>query len=137
MTEVLGGQVPLDVMVETVTLGARRTSSLASCARSRSPPSAASAPPPTCRPSRRRACRATESSRWFGIAAPAGTPPAVVERLNRELRKVLDEAEVQKRLSALGGGLRADRPRPEMRAQVQTEVERWKKLVESRRIEKQ
>jgi tripartite-type tricarboxylate transporter receptor subunit TctC len=73
---------------------------------------------------------------WLGIAAPAGTPPAVVERLNRELRKVLDEPEVQKRLSALGGGSAPIAP-DLMRAQVQTEVERWKKLVESRRIEKQ
>jgi len=73
---------------------------------------------------------------WLGIAAPAGTPPAVVERLNRELRKVLDEQEVQKRLSALGGGAAPIAP-DLMRAQVQTEVERWKKLVESRRIEKQ
>jgi len=73
---------------------------------------------------------------WLGIAAPAGTPPAVVERLNRELRKVLDEAEVQKRLSALGGGSAPIAP-DLMRAQVQTEVERWKKLVESRKIEKQ
>jgi tripartite-type tricarboxylate transporter receptor subunit TctC len=73
---------------------------------------------------------------WLGIAAPAGTPPAIVERLNRELRKVLDESEVQKRLAALGGGSAPISP-DLMRAQVQTEVERWKKLVESRRIEKQ
>ena len=73
---------------------------------------------------------------WLGIAAPAGTPPAVVERLNRELRKVLDEQEVQKRLSALGGGSAPISP-DLMRAQVQSEVERWKQLVESRRIEKQ
>jgi tripartite-type tricarboxylate transporter receptor subunit TctC len=73
---------------------------------------------------------------WLGIAAPAGTPPAIVERLNRELRKVLDEAEVQKRLAALGGGSAPISP-DLMRAQVQTEVERWKKLVESRKIEKQ
>jgi tripartite-type tricarboxylate transporter receptor subunit TctC len=73
---------------------------------------------------------------WLGIAAPAGTPPAIVERLNRELRKVLDEAEVQKRLAALGGGSAPISP-DLMRAQVQTEVERWKKLVESRGIERQ
>ena len=73
---------------------------------------------------------------WLGIAAPANTPPAIVERLNRELRKVLDEQEVQKRLSALGGGSAPTSP-DLMRAQVQTEVERWKKLVDSRRIEKQ
>ena len=73
---------------------------------------------------------------WLGIAAPAGTPPAIVERLNRELRKVLDEPEVHKRLAALGGGAAPTTP-DLMRAQVQTEVERWKKLVESRKIERQ
>ena len=73
---------------------------------------------------------------WLGIAAPAGTPPAIVDRLNRELRKVLDEPEVQKRLAALGGGSAPTTP-DLMRAQVQTEVERWKKLVESRKIERQ
>ena len=73
---------------------------------------------------------------WLGIAAPGGTPPAIVERLNRELRKVLDEPDVQKRLGALGGGAAPIAP-DLMRAQVQTEVERWKKLVESRRIERQ
>ena len=73
---------------------------------------------------------------WLGIAAPAGTPPAIVDRLNRELRKVLDEPEVQKRLAALGGGAAPIAP-DLMRAQVQTEVERWKKLVESRKIERQ
>ena len=73
---------------------------------------------------------------WLGIAAPAGTPPAIVERLNRELRKVLDESEVQKRLASLGGGSAPTTP-DLMRAQVQTEVERWKRLVESRKIERQ
>ena len=73
---------------------------------------------------------------WLGIAAPAGTPPAIVERLDRELRKVLDEPDVQKRLAALGGGSAPTTP-DLMRSQVQTEVERWKKLVESRKIERQ
>ena len=73
---------------------------------------------------------------WLGIAAPAGTPPPIVERLNRELHKVLEDAEVQKRLAALGGGSAPTTP-DLMRSQVQTEVERWKKLVESRKIERQ
>ena len=70
---------------------------------------------------------------WLGIAAPAGTPPAVVESLNRNLRKALAEPEVQKRLAALGGGAAPVTP-DEMRGQVQTEIERWKKLVDSRGI---
>ena len=73
---------------------------------------------------------------WLGIAAPAGTPPAIVEALNKNLRKVLAEQEVQKRLAALGGGAAPVSPE-QMRQQVQTEIDRWKKLVEARRIERQ
>ena len=72
---------------------------------------------------------------WLGIAAPAGTPAAVVESLNRNLRKTLAEPEVQKRLASLGGGAAPVAPE-EMRRQVQTEIERWKKLVEARGIQR-
>jgi tripartite-type tricarboxylate transporter receptor subunit TctC len=72
---------------------------------------------------------------WLGIAAPAGTPPATVDTLNRNLRKALAEPEVQKRLAALGGGAAPSSP-DEMRLQVQEEIERWKKLVASRSIQR-
>ena len=73
---------------------------------------------------------------WLGIAAPGGTPAATVQRLNRDLRTVLSNADVQQRLAALGG--RAAPTTPEqMRAHVQTEIERWRGLVERRHIEKQ
>ena len=70
---------------------------------------------------------------WLGIAAPAGTPAPIVQKLNADLHKALGVAEVQKRLAALGGGAAPVSP-DEMRKQVQTEIERWKKLVESRSI---
>ena len=39
---------------------------------------------------------------WFGIIAPAGTPPAVVSFLNGEISKVIKKPEFQKRLTELG-----------------------------------
>ena len=39
---------------------------------------------------------------WYGMFAPAGTPPDIVSRLNRELVKVLGTPEVRQRLDALG-----------------------------------
>ncbi|MCC6776245.1 MAG: tripartite tricarboxylate transporter substrate binding protein [Hyphomicrobiales bacterium] len=39
---------------------------------------------------------------WFGIAAPAKTPPELIERLGRELREITGQAEVQKKLVPLG-----------------------------------
>jgi tripartite-type tricarboxylate transporter receptor subunit TctC len=43
------------------------------------------------------------SDSWFGLSAPAGTPPAVVERLNRETRAFLANPEIRARLAELGG----------------------------------
>ena len=39
---------------------------------------------------------------WVGLFAPAGTPPALINRLNAEVRKALDNPEVRERLQALG-----------------------------------
>jgi len=39
---------------------------------------------------------------WVGLFAPAGTPRAVIDRLNDEARKALDSPEVRERLQALG-----------------------------------
>ena len=38
---------------------------------------------------------------WVGLFAPAGTPPALIDRLNAEVRKALDSPEVKERLLAL------------------------------------
>lgn len=43
------------------------------------------------------------SDSWFGLSAPAGTPAAVVERLNRETRAFLSTPEIRARLAELGG----------------------------------
>ncbi|RDI17741.1 tripartite-type tricarboxylate transporter receptor subunit TctC [Pseudacidovorax intermedius] len=43
-----------------------------------------------------------EVTGWFGILAPAATPPAIVDRLNREVNAALAQPAVQQRLKALG-----------------------------------
>jgi tripartite-type tricarboxylate transporter receptor subunit TctC len=43
-----------------------------------------------------------ESGLWFGLNAPAGTPPAVIERLNAEVRRVFGLADVKAQLAAQG-----------------------------------
>jgi tripartite-type tricarboxylate transporter receptor subunit TctC len=49
---------------------------------------------------------------WFGLLAPAATPPAVVARLNKEVEAILQQADVKERLAAIGvepgGGSTAD-----------------------------
>jgi tripartite-type tricarboxylate transporter receptor subunit TctC len=39
---------------------------------------------------------------WVGMLAPAGTPPAVIERLNAEVKEALASPEIKERLAALG-----------------------------------
>jgi tripartite-type tricarboxylate transporter receptor subunit TctC len=70
---------------------------------------------------------------WIGIAAPAATPPAVVERINAEFNKALSAPDVRAKLAALGvdpvGGTTAD-----MTQYVRSDAERWAKIVRQANI---
>lgn len=73
---------------------------------------------------------------WLGVAATKGTPPAVVERLNRELRAVLDQPAIKQRLIDWGGSPRASTP-SEFRNRVEGEIRQLSKIVTERKIEAQ
>lgn len=65
---------------------------------------------------------------WAGWMAPAGTPPAVINRLNEATRQALLSAEVRTRLRQMGGEAQASTSR-EMAAMVQAELAKWSKVV--------
>ncbi len=65
---------------------------------------------------------------WFGLFAPARTPPAVVERLSAALPPILAEADMGARLARLGF-TPAPLPAPEFAAFQRAEVARWRDLV--------
>jgi tripartite-type tricarboxylate transporter receptor subunit TctC len=71
---------------------------------------------------------------WLGIAAPAGTPPDIVDKLNQVLRVVLDQPAVRQKLVDLGGNPRASSP-AEFQARVQRDIDSLRKVVSQRRIE--
>ena len=99
MTDALGGNIPL---VYTAVAGAMpHVKAGAWC---RSPYRAASACHrcPTCRPSSSPALPDFEATSWVAILAPAKTPSAVVDRLNRELNAVLSDPAIVERLATLG-----------------------------------
>jgi tripartite-type tricarboxylate transporter receptor subunit TctC len=73
---------------------------------------------------------------WLGVAATKGTPPAVVERINRELRAVLDQPAIKQRLIDWGGSPRASTP-TEFRNRVEGEIRQLSKIVTERKIEAQ
>jgi tripartite-type tricarboxylate transporter receptor subunit TctC len=69
-----------------------------------------------------------ESSTWTAIAAPARTPPAVVERLNREIQAVLQMPDVQEKAAAMGSVLTGGTPEW-FRDFLASELAKYGKLV--------
>ncbi len=69
-----------------------------------------------------------EASAWFGAAAPKGTPPAVIEKLNREFNAALADPVMKAKLADLGGV-----PLPGTPEQFweihKMETEKWAKIV--------
>jgi tripartite-type tricarboxylate transporter receptor subunit TctC len=70
-----------------------------------------------------------EAVQWFGIAAPAGTPREVVQRLNAEIKAILAMPEVQKRFVELGFDVVGDTP-DEFAQFLRAENAKWKKIAE-------
>jgi tripartite-type tricarboxylate transporter receptor subunit TctC len=69
-----------------------------------------------------------ESNGWFGIVAPAGTPPDVIATLNTALVKVLNDPDVVERIRALGAEPMPMTP-AEYGAFIRTEIDKWSKVV--------
>ena len=76
------------------------------------------------------------ASSWNAIAAPAKTPAAIVERLNAEIQRALAAPEVREKLAALGVTARGSTP-DEMRRLVAADIEKWRRVIELAKIERQ
>jgi len=69
-----------------------------------------------------------ESSVWFGIMAPKGTPAEIVTRLNREVNAGLADPALRGKIDALGGGIAARSPE-DFGKLIAVETEKWGKVV--------
>jgi tripartite-type tricarboxylate transporter receptor subunit TctC len=65
---------------------------------------------------------------WHGLFAPAGTPPAVIERLNHDMNAVLAQADIKERLTGLGMTVGASTP-GELEALLRDEIGKWKSVA--------
>lgn len=74
-----------------------------------------------------------ESVAWWGVLAPAGTPPAIIAKLNEELAKALKAPEVAEKLSAQGMEIVGSKPEA-LQSLVQSEISRWAKVVKDNKI---
>ena len=130
LTELIGGR--LDVIFNTLTgsiphikSGRVRALAVASLERSVQLPDV---------PTVAQTLPGYEVTSFAGVVAPRGTPRPVIDRLNRELRAVLDLPDIRRQFTDLGGDVKASTPEAMMQ-QVTDEIAKWKRVVDARKIE--
>ena len=75
-----------------------------------------------------------DANAWFGVFAPAGTPPAIIAQLNGEITKIIKQPAVKKTLLALGSEPVGSTPE-DFRKFYRNEVEKWGKVIREAKIQ--
>jgi len=71
-----------------------------------------------------------EISTWWGVVAPAGTPPAIVQTLNQEIQKASSKDPIKGRLLKEGAQLHQTTP-AQMQKLLSNELQQWRSVVKS------
>jgi tripartite-type tricarboxylate transporter receptor subunit TctC len=71
-----------------------------------------------------------ESSQWYGVLAPAGTPREIVSRLHVEIARTLRLPDVKERLAADGAEPVGSSPE-EFASQIRSEIEKWTRVAKA------
>ena len=74
------------------------------------------------------------SEAWYGISVPAGTPPAVINKMNAEMNQLLQQAEVKESLDVMGAYPIGGTPE-KMNALVSNEIKMWTQVVKDSGIQ--
>ena len=69
-----------------------------------------------------------EAITWHGVVVPAATPPALVERINRDIVRALQAPDLRARLESLGAEISTGTPR-EFAEYIAREIPKWEKVV--------
>jgi tripartite-type tricarboxylate transporter receptor subunit TctC len=69
-----------------------------------------------------------EMTPWYGVFAPAGTPPSIVSQVNADINKILEQPDVKARFALIGAEPVPATPE-QFAAQVRTDMARWGKLI--------
>src|SRR5437763_10719352 len=132
LTEVLGGRV--DLLLEAMTLsigqiqsGKLRALAVTSRERWKALPDV---------PTVAETVHGYEVNSFIGLGATGRTPEPIIERANAEVRKALANADTRKRFVELGGEPGPSSP-AEMRAFIEREIAKWRRVVSLRKIEQQ
>ena len=74
-----------------------------------------------------------ESSQWYGVAAPRNTPPAIVEKLNKEINAAITDSKLEGRLADLGSIVFTGSP-ADFGKLIADETEKWGKVIRAANI---
>jgi tripartite-type tricarboxylate transporter receptor subunit TctC len=77
-----------------------------------------------------------EVTAWNGLFAPKGTPPAIVELLNRAVQDILALPDIKARFANLGITAKASTPE-ELKSRMQSDIGKWAAVIERAGIPKQ
>lgn len=70
---------------------------------------------------------------WFAMVAPAGTPPAIIDRLNAEMQKALLDPAVRAKFDSYGLTIRGSSPR-ELGVETKSQFEMYRQLIKANNI---
>lgn len=69
-----------------------------------------------------------EATSWIGFLAPAGTPPRIIERYNREMVRILNQPDIRKKLHDMEFEIVAGSPK-QFSEWIDSEIKRWGKVI--------
>jgi len=129
VTDLLGGQVQvafdaLPSSIEHIRAGKLRALAVTTATRSQAMPNV---------PTMSEFLPGFEASGWIGIGAPSGTPPEIIDKLNREINAGLANPTINERIADLGGEAFVSSPADFAKFAAE-ETEAWDKVVRAANI---
>lgn len=73
---------------------------------------------------------------WTALLAPAGTPPAVIDRLNAQINTALQDPTLRNKLAEATGGEVHSSTAKEVQTTIESDLKRWAQLVSQAKIQK-
>jgi len=131
LTDVIGGQIQFSIPTIAGGLPLSRAGKLRALAVTGAQRSPAEPAVPTVAES---GVPGYQASNWYGFAAPAKTPRAIVDKLNRELARIMASPEVREKL--LNVGMEPTTSTPEQYTEfIKAEVVKWTRVVKAAGIQ--
>ena len=123
LTALLGGELQLSFVSSTTAKGMRNRMKVLAVTSLNRDPSLPDVPSIS-----EAGVKGYDASFWFGLLAPARTPPAIVQRLNALMRETLSDTELMLPLQAQGLNPAPSTP-DELAARIRSDYAKWRRVI--------